>query len=142
MANRLIELFTDPIDMVKGLRKEARTGMNIWGPSLLFPQFIGGVYFLNTLVGAVVLIGVIVMFLTAGYFHRHRPLSRLIGVCQAWWLLTIPWLFYQAMAQTDVSVFSIWLWYVVITIIVSLAMSAYGVHLYLTTENQSYRESE
>ena len=142
MGKRLVELLTDPLDMIRGIRREASRGLRVWGPSLLFPQFIGGIYFGNTQIGLVVLCGVTIMLLTAGYVHRHAPLSRLIGVCQCWWLLTIPWLFHQALLHAEWSIFSVWLWYVVLTITISLIMSAYGFHLYLIDRNSNYRADQ
>jgi hypothetical protein len=69
-------------------------------------------------------------------------MSRLIGLGQAWWLLSAPWLLLRAMEQELVSAFSIWLWYVAITIIASIILSAYGFHLFLTSEDQTYVEGE
>lgn len=140
MSNRLLEVFTDPLDMIKGIRTQARGGLRLWGPALLFPQAIGGLIFINTHVGFVVFTGLIAMLLSAGYIHRHAPLSRLIGICQVWWLLTIPWLFGQALDQEMLSVFSIWLWYVVTTMIISLLLDVYGFHQYLTSQNRTYSQ--
>jgi len=142
MANRLLEIFTDPLDMVRSLRKSARGGLNIWGPSLLAPQAIGGVIWIDRLEGVVVLCGLVLMLLTVGYIHRHAPMSRLIGLGQAWWLVSAPWLLLRAMEQEAINAFSIWLWYVAITIIVSVFLSAYGFHLFLTSEDQTYVEDE
>jgi hypothetical protein len=140
MAHRIIELFTDPVDMVRGIRSQANITLRIWGPGLLFPQAIGGLYFINRLEGVVVFAGLVVMLITAGYIHGHAPLSRLIGICQFWWLLTVPWLLDQAMSQQTISVFSAWLWYVTVTMIISLLMDIYGFHLYITSGNTTYRE--
>ena len=141
-TRRLLELFTDPADMVGSLRSQADPWLNIWGPCLLFPQAIGGLCFIGRPEGLVVVAGLVVMLLTVGYIHRHAPLSRLIGIGQAWWLLTVPWLFRQALSQDTVSVFSAWLWYVTVTMIASLVMDAYGFHLYLTTGNRTYRKDK
>ncbi len=138
--HRILELFTDPVDMVRGLRREAGPGINIWGPTLLAPQAAGGLYFIQTMEGVVVLVSLVLMLVSAGYIHRHAPLSRLIGICQVWWLLIIPWLTQQALAQETLSLFAVWLWYVTVTIIISLLMDFYGFHLYLTSENKSYSE--
>lgn len=142
MTSRFIELFTDPLDMIKGIRTQANVGLRIWGPVLIFPQVIGGLFFINRPSGFVVLVGLIAMLMTAGYIHRHAPLSRLIGICQVWWLLTVPWLFLQALNQETLTLFSVWLWYVNITMIVSLLMDVYGFHLFLTSENSTYKEDE
>ncbi len=141
MFNRLIELFTDPFDMVRGLRSSAGGGLNVWGPSLLAPQAVGGLIWINRPEGSVVLLGLVIMLITVGYIHRHEPLSRLIGVGQAWWLLSAPWLLFRAIGQEAPSIFSFWLWYVAITMIVSIVMSAYGFHLFLTSDNQTYEEN-
>lgn len=125
--------------MIRGIRSESNLAMNIWGPSLLFPQAAGGILFINTKEGVIVLVSLVVMLMTAGYIHRHKPLSRLIGVCQAWWLLIIPWLVQQAMGQEAFSLFSGWLWYVSVTIVISLIMDVYGFHLYLTSDDKTYR---
>lgn len=142
MSSRIAELFTDPLDMIQGIRGEAKIGLRIWGPGLLLPQAIGGLYFITRPEGVVVLVGLIVMLLTAGYIHRHAPLSRLIGLCQVWWLLTVPWLFVQAINQETLSLFSVWLWYVTVTMIISLVMDVYGFHLFLTSKNATYHEGE
>ncbi|MCR9137697.1 MAG: hypothetical protein NXI27_16995 [Alphaproteobacteria bacterium] len=141
MSNRLLEVFTDPLDMIKGIRTQARGGLRLWGPALILPQAIGGLVFINRPAGFVVFAGLIAMLLSAGYIHRHAPLSRLIGICQVWWLLTIPWLFRQALDQEMLSVFSIWLWYVVTTMIISLLLDVYGFHQYLTSQNRTYSQT-
>jgi len=140
MLRRFFELFTDPLDMIRGIRRESHLGLNIWGPSLLFPQAIGGLLFFDTTEGVIVLVALVLMLVTAGYIHRHAPLSRLIGICQFWWMLIIPWLFQQSLAQQTLSLFSGWLWYVTTMIAISLLMDIYGVHLYLTTDNKTYSE--
>ena len=136
---RLADLVLDPIDMIRSLRREADPWLNFWGPSLILPQAVGGLVFFGRIEGAVVLGGLISMLVTAGYIHRHAPLSRLTGICQAWWFLTLPWLAERAIDQDTVSVFSVWLWYTVVTMAISIVMDVYGVHLYLTTDNRTYR---
>ena len=69
-GNRLIDLVLDPLDMIRSLRREADPGLNIWGPSLLAPQLFGGLYFLDRTEGVVVLVGLFVMLITAGYIRR------------------------------------------------------------------------
>ena len=139
---RMADLVLDPIDMIRSIRREADPWLNVWGPALIFPQAVGGLIFVGRIEGAVVLGGLIAMLVSAGYIHRHAPLSRLTGICQVWWLLTLPWLVERAIGQDSVSVFSIWLWYVVVTIAISLVMDVYGFHLYLTTDNKTYRRDQ
>ena len=138
----LTGLVIDPFNMIRDLRKEGDPWLNIWGPALLAPQLIGGLVFINRPEGVVVLAGLLVMLATAGYIHRHAPLSRLIGICQAWWLLTLPWLCLQALDQGVATVFSAWLWYVVATMAASIVMDAYGIHLYLTTDDRTYSRNK
>ncbi len=143
LFHRLAELILDPIDMIRSIRREAEPSLNVWGPALVFPQAIGGLVFIGRIEGVVILGGLVAMLLTAGYIHRHAPLSRLTGICQVWWLLTLPWLARRAFEQEAVTVFSAWLWYTVITTAISIVMDAYGIHLYLTTgNNKTYRRDE
>ncbi len=138
ILHRIIDLGRDPLDMIRYIRQEAAPGLDLWGKCLGLPQAIGGVVFIAHIEGAVILGGLIAMLMSAGYIHRHAPLSRLIGICQVWWLLTLPWLMQRAMEQESLTVFSAWLWYTVLTMAISIVMDVYGVHLFLTTDHETY----
>ena len=62
-----------------------------WAISYPLPQFLGGLYFIQTLPGAVILLGRILSTIIASQVHKGSPFSKLIGpISHAHWLLILP----------------------------------------------------
>lgn len=137
---RLFDLFLDPIRMIRDIRTELPRALDVWGAALNFPQLAGGLYFIGTLEGSLVLGSWLLVMLTAGYIHRHQRFSRLIGLCQVWWLPVLPALIQGAVGQTEISVFSVWLWYVCVTMVISLVLDVYDIHRYVSAADRTYRK--
>ncbi|MEH6477895.1 MAG: hypothetical protein V7727_19550 [Sneathiella sp.] len=135
---RLVDLFIDPIRMIQDIRRELSRGMGIWGPALNFPQLLGGIYYFGTIEGRLIFFSWLLMIITAGYIHRHQPFSRLIGVSQVWWFPILPLLLGYAWQQTELSIFSVWLWYVCSTMGISLVLDVFDFHRYITTDDRRY----
>ena len=137
---RIVELFLDPIRMINDIRSELSQGLGLWGPALNVPQLLGGLYYIRETEGWVILLFWFLMIMTAGSIHRNQRFSRLIGVSQSWWLLILPFLYVSAVQKSEFSVFSIWLWYVCITMTISVLLDAFDFHRYITTEDKTYKK--
>ena len=137
---RLLDLFVDPIRLVRDIRTELPRAVDIWGAALNLPQLVGGLAFIGTLEGRLVLGSWLLVMLTAGYIHRHQRFSRLIGLCQVWWLPVLPTLLRSAGTQAEAGVFALWLWYVCVTMVISLVLDVYDIRRYLTTADRTYRK--
>ena len=136
---RLLDVLIDPFRMIRDIRAELSRAMGLWGPALNIPQVVGGIVFINRAEGAVILIAWALMIGCAGFIHRHMPFSKLTGICQVWWLPVLPWLIERALSYNSFTPFVIWLWYVIITMTISLILDVIGVYQYIATDNKHYR---
>lgn len=67
--------------------------IQVWATLYPLPQVLGGLYFIQTLPGAVILLGRILSTIIASQVHKGSPFSKLIGpVSHAHWLLILPYL--------------------------------------------------
>ena len=116
-------LITDAFKMIAEIR---RTGwqMNLWGGALNIPQAIGGLIFIQTMEGAVILFCAILTLMVAGQIHKRARFSRIIAICHLPWLVMLPWLIHRLLS-TEHSIFlQIWGWYVAVVVAVSLIFDA------------------
>ena len=119
---RLVDLLIDPFRMIRDIRAELSSAMGLWGPALNVPQVVGGLLFIARAEGAVILIVWVPMIVCAGFIHRHMHFSKLAGICQVWWLPVLSWLIERALSYDAVTPFLVWLWYVIITMTISLIL--------------------
>lgn len=119
-------------DAVRMIRDIGRTNraVNAWGAALNIPQFVGGLVFITTLEGQLVLATVVATLVIAGQIHRRTPFSRLIGLCHMPWLALLPWLVYRLRAMEHSAELRVWGWYVIVTIAASLLFDAMDVYRY------------
>jgi hypothetical protein len=125
----LMHLLRDALLMIRDIGKTSRV-VNIWGALLNIPQLIGGLLFITTTVGQLVLATLIVTLVVAGQIHRKSPFSRLIGLCHVPWLALLPWLVYRLQTAEHPVHLQIWGYYVAATISISLMFDVLDVYRY------------
>ena len=124
-----MNLLLDPFRMIGDIGRASRA-VNAWGAALNIPQVIGGLVFIKTLEGQVVLATVVATLIVAGQIHRNTPFSRLIGLCHIPWLALLPWLVVRLQTQEHSIALQVWGYYVVVTIAISLVFDAIDVYRY------------
>jgi hypothetical protein len=122
-------MFTAPINMIRDIRNRGGF-LAFWGPALNAPQIIGGLIFITTFAGALILILNIVTVTIAGNIHKHSPFSRLTSLCHILWLPLVPYLITVWQAADKTSVFGLWLAYVILTMILCLWLDAVNLWKY------------
>lgn len=123
-------LFTDAYAMISVIR--AQEGfIGKWGGLLNIPQMIGGLIFIWTIEGQVVLASVILTLMVAGQIHKRTPFSRLIGICHLPWLIMAPWLAHRVLDHEHGLMLKAWLIYVLITVTISLIFDVMDVWRFL-----------
>lgn len=116
-------LFLDAYNMIKSIR--AQEGfIGVWGGLLNIPQMIGGLVFLRTVEGAVILTLVLGTLMVAGQIHKRSPFSRFTGICHIPWLVMAPVLAYRIAEHQHGPVLKTWLVYVTATVVISLVFDA------------------
>ena len=114
---------SDPIRMIRDIRGLGGF-IRIWGGALNMPQIVGGLLFIFTIEGRVVVFTCLLTLIIAGQIHRREPFSRLTGICHLPWLIMVPWLLGRMQAVDHGMIMTLWLGYVVITSLISLAFDA------------------
>lgn len=106
--------------------------IQVWASLYPLPQILGGLVFIQTLPGVVILGGRIVSGIVASRVHKHAPFSKLMGpVGHAHWVLIVPYLLYE-LATQDLSTPLFWfVSYVVVTTLISLAIDIHEFLAYL-----------
>lgn len=132
--------FTDIFVLIGDVRRELPRTIDIWGGLLNIPQVIGGLVFIIMPEGAAIFVAWFCAMAVGGQIHRQQRFSRLIGVCHAVWLPLIPFLFLRALDGSDGSVygqaFVIWLWYVLVTMTVSIVFDALDFWRYVSSDDK------
>ena len=105
--------------------------IGIWGGLLNIPQVLGGILFIRTVEGQVILAAVILTLIVAGQIHRRARFSRIIGICHLPWLATLPWLVWRLISVEHASFLKVWLVYVAVTIAISLLFDILDVTRFL-----------
>jgi hypothetical protein len=124
-----VYLLRDVFLMVRDIGNKSRV-VYVWGALLNVTQLIGGLVFITTLEGQVVLATLILTLVFAGQIHRRTPFSRLIGLCHIPWVALLPWLIYRLQTIEHPLALQIWGYYVSSTISISLMFDALDVYLY------------
>ena len=109
-----------PIHMIRDIRALGGA-ISRWGAALNIPQLIGGLIFISTPEGVAILLTEILCLLIAGQIHRRHKFSRLISLCHIPWLALLPWLVWRVLTVDHPLILTLWLFYVIVTIAVSLA---------------------
>lgn len=101
-----------------------------WGQSLNFPMFFGPLFFYEKTVVWVIFFCNLVAVLTAAQIHKKAPFSRFTSICHIAWF---PMLYLMARAIMDPMnsiYFDSWLYYVSVTVIISLVLDVFNLFKY------------
>lgn len=114
--------------------------IKVWACFYPLPQIIGGLFFVQTLPGFVILAGRILSGIVASQVHKRSPFSKLMGpVGHAHWLLIIPYLVYE-LATQDLTAPLFWfVSYVVGTTLVSGVIDVRELWTYLKRGHVKYQ---
>ena len=75
--------------------------IKVWACLYPLPQIIGGLIFIQTIPGFVILAGRVASGITASQIHKRSPFSKLMGpVGHAHWVLIVPYLVYELATQS------------------------------------------
>jgi hypothetical protein len=120
----------------------ARPAIDVWGAVLNVPLLAGGLVFVYTVEGALVLASTLLSLVVAPAIHRRRPLSRLMGLSHLPWLALIPALVFWLFARDHGHgiVFQAWLVYAVAVMTVSTVFDVVDVWRWAATGNKTYAE--
>lgn len=110
---------TDALKMVSDIKTKGIV-IYLWGGLLNIPQVVGGLIFIRTVEGLVILLTVLFTLAVAGQIHKRKPFSRGIGICHLPWLVMLPWLLWRIISVEHSPVQSYWMIYVAIVVSVSL----------------------
>ncbi len=117
-----------------------RPGIDIWGAILNVPLILGGLVFVATVEGALVLATTLLSLVVAPAMHKRRPLSRLMGLSHLPWLALIPALAWWLATRAHGVVFQVWLAYAIVVMTVSVVFDAVDLWRYLATDNKTYAD--
>ena len=73
-------LISDALNMIGDIRNVGG-GVSVWGRVLNIPQIVGGLAFITSAEGVIVLVTVLLTLAVAGQIHKTAPFSRLTGMC-------------------------------------------------------------
>ncbi|MCP5071942.1 MAG: hypothetical protein GY947_01440 [Rhodobacteraceae bacterium] len=106
--------------------------IRVWACLYPLPQVLGGLFFVQTLPGFVILAGRILSGIVASQVHKRSPFSKLMGpVGHAHWLIIIPYLVYELATQDLTAPLYWFVSYVVGTTLVSGVIDVREVMTYL-----------
>ncbi|MEM7329195.1 MAG: hypothetical protein AAF437_10675 [Pseudomonadota bacterium] len=114
--------------------------IRLWAFFYPLPQIIGGLIFVQTMPGMVILIGRILSGIVASQVHKRSPFSKLMGpVGHAHWLLIVPYLVYQLATQTLSPELYAFILYVIVTTLISAVIDIKEVRTYLRRGHVEYQ---
>ncbi len=123
-------LFKDAYSMIQAIRQQEGF-IGAWGGLLNIPQMVGGLIFILTVEGRVILALSLLTLMIAGQIHKRTPFSRLTGICHLPWLVMAPWLAHRILDHDHGLILKGWLIYVTATVVISLIFDAMDIWRYL-----------
>ncbi len=126
-------LLFDAIRMIRDIRTQG-LAIFLWGGLLNIPQMVGGLIFISTIEGQLILATLILTLVVAGQIHKRSRFSRLVGICHLPWLVLLPWLVYRLLSFEHSVVLKGWAYYVAATILVSLIFDILDLYRYVRGE--------
>jgi len=106
--------------------------IRLWACFYPLPQIIGGLIFIQTLPGIVILAGRIVSGVVASQIHKRSPFSKLMGpVGHAHWILIVPFLVYELATQDLSPALFGFVSYVIATTLISGVIDVLELRTYL-----------
>ena len=114
--------------------------IRLWACFYPLPQIIGGLIFITTWPGAIILSGRILSGIISSQIHKRAPFLKLMGpVGHAHWLLIVPYLIYT-LATQDLSPQLYWfISYVVATTLISGVLDVMELRTYLKQGHVEYK---
>jgi len=114
--------------------------IRLWATFYPLPQIIGGLIFIQTMPGLVILLGRVLSGIVASQIHKRAPFSKLMGpLGHAHWLIITPYLIYQ-LATQDLSQPLFWfIAYVIGTTLISLVIDVFELRIYLKKGHVEYQ---
>lgn len=132
-------MFKDLIAWFNAMGTLPRT-IKLWACLYPLPQILGGLFFIQTLPGFVILMGRIVSGIVASQVHKRSPFSKLMGpVGHAHWLLIVPYLVYELATQALTAPLFWFVCYVVGTTLISAVIDVRELMTYLKRGHVKYQ---
>ncbi|MFN3213741.1 MAG: hypothetical protein ACE37M_11590 [Henriciella sp.] len=114
--------------------------IKLWAIAYPLPQLIGGMIFIATLPGAVILLGRLLSGIIASQIHKRAPFSKLMGpVGHAHWVIIVPFLIYWLMTQAVSPALSWFIVYVILTTLISAVIDIQELRTYLKQGHVKYK---
>nr|WP_070961126.1 hypothetical protein [Hyphomonas sp. Mor2] len=114
--------------------------IRLWATFYPLPQIIGGLIFIQTLPGLIILLGRILSGLIASQIHKRAPFSKLMGpLGHAHWLLIVPYLIYELTTQALPPGLFWFISYVLATTLISAIIDLFELRTYLKRGHVEYQ---
>lgn len=114
--------------------------IKVWASLYPLPQILGGLVFINTLPGVIILCGRVLSAVIQSQIHKRAPFSKLMGpVGHAHWLLIVPYLIYALSAQELSPTLYWFVTYVIATTLISGVIDAIELGTYLKQGHVAYK---
>ncbi len=114
--------------------------IRLWACFYPLPQMIGGLIFIQTAPGAIILGGRILSGLIASQIHKRSPFSKLMGpLGHAHWLLIVPYLVYVLVSQDLSPTLFGFISYVIATTMISAVIDVQELRLFLREGHVEYK---
>lgn len=118
-------LFTDLFKMINDIRRKS-FWLGKWGQFLNFPMLFAPIFFHASKVVWIVFVCNLVAVLIAAQIHKKTPFSRLTSICHLAWLPMFYFMFAAFQYPKTTSFLKGWLYYVAITVTISLALDIFN----------------
>ena len=114
--------------------------IRLWAILYPLPQILGGLYFIGSYPGLIILLGRILSGVIASQIHKRAPFSKLMGpVGHAHWVLITPYLIHQLATQDLSPPLFGFIAYVVATTLISLVIDVIELRTYLKRGHVQYQ---
>ena len=114
--------------------------IRLWAIFYPLPQIVGGLIFIATLPGAIILGGRVLSGIVASQIHKRVPFSKLMGpVGHAHWLIILPYLVYCLATQSLSPALFWFISYVIATSLISAVLDVMELRTYFKQGHVEYR---
>ncbi len=114
--------------------------IRLWACFYPLPQIIGGLIFIQTLPGLVILLGRILSGIVASQIHKRSPFSKLMGPAgHAHWIFIVPYLLYELMTKNLSPALFWFVSYVVVTTLISGIIDVIELRTYFKKGHIAYK---
>ena len=114
--------------------------IRLWATFYPLPQIIGGLIFIQTLPGAVILFGRVLSGFIASRIHKRSPFSKLMGpLGHAHWLLIVPYLLFELSTGGHSEPLRWFMIYVIGTSLISAIFDVIELRAYLKRGHVEYK---